>query len=117
MQQAGWGRAARGRRQVLEDGQVGASEVARVGQAGVLVASREKAATEAYEKRRRGRCCGRVWQAGAGPSWCSSGVCHWWSLSMQLQKSIAPLMGEIGPRLGGLHWKESIGLPRGGAEG
>ena len=32
--------------------------------------------------------------------------------SLQLQKSIAALVGEIGPRLGDLHWKESTGLGR-----
>ena len=32
--------------------------------------------------------------------------------SLQLQKSIATLMREIGPRLGELHWKESTGLGR-----
>ena len=32
--------------------------------------------------------------------------------SLQLQKSIAALMREIGPRLGDLHWKESTVLGR-----
>ena len=32
--------------------------------------------------------------------------------ALQLQKLIASLMREIGPRLGDLHWKESTGLWR-----
>ena len=72
-QQAGWGTGTvgqsgqsdgRGRRQVLEDGQEDAPEVARVEQAGVsgkAQALREKAAAEPYEKRQM-LWKGPVWQ-------------------------------------------------------
>ena len=66
MQQGGWGRAARGRRQELEDGQEDAPEVAReeqAGESGKANASKEKAATESYEKRQM------LWKGMAGRSW------------------------------------------------
>ena len=53
-QQAGWGKAARGRRHVLEDDQGYAPEEAqeeRTGGLGETRAQKEKAAAESYEKR------------------------------------------------------------------
>ena len=69
VQQAGWSGAARGRRQVLEGGQEGVTEEARVRRAGVTgkaQTEKEKApADESYEKRQM------LWKgmAGAGSSW------------------------------------------------
>ena len=53
-QQAGWGRATRGRKQVLDEGQEVAPEEARAeqaGESGRAQAQKEKAAAESYEKR------------------------------------------------------------------
>ena len=50
----------------------------------------------------------------AGRSWTE--LVQQWDVpqveALQLQKSIASLMREIGPRLGDLDWKESTGLGR-----
>jgi hypothetical protein len=56
-----------------------------------------------------------LWKGMAGRSW--TGQVQEWGVpqveALQLQKSIAAPMGEMGPRLGGdLHWKESTGLGR-----
>ena len=110
-QQAGWGRAARGRKQVLEDGQEDAPEEVRAeqaGESGKAQAQKEKAAAESYEKRHM------LWKGMAGRSWAE--LVQQWGVpqaeALQLQKSIASLMREIGPKLGDLHWKESTGLGR-----
>ena len=57
-----------------------------------------------------------LWKGMTGRSWTEL-VQQWGVLvveSLQLQKSIAALMREFGPRLGvlGMHWKESTGLGR-----
>ena len=69
-------------------------------------AQKDKAAAEPYEKRQM------LWKGMAGRSWTE--LVQEWGVpvvgSLQLQKSIAALMREIGPRLGDLHWKESTGL-------
>jgi len=74
----------------------------------VTRALKEKAAAESYEKRQM------LWKGMAGRSWTE--LVQQWGVpmveSLQLQKSIAALMREIGPRLGDLHWKESTGLRR-----
>ena len=52
--QAGWGRAARGRRQVLEDGKEDAPVemgTEQAGELGEVEAQGDKAAAESYEKR------------------------------------------------------------------
>ena len=74
--------------------------------AGTTQTLKEKAsADESYEERQM------LWKGMAGRGWtelvqqCGVPVVE----SLQLQKSIAALMREIGPRLGDLHWKESIG--------
>ena len=68
----------------------------------------EKAAAETYEGRQMLR------KGMAGRSWTE--LLQQWGVpvveSLRLQSSIASLMREIGPRLGDLHWKESIGLGR-----
>ena len=72
-------------------------------------ALREKvAADESCEKRQM------LWKGMAGRSWTE--LVQQWSVpvveSLQLHKSIAALMREVGPRLGDLHWKGSNGLGR-----
>ena len=96
---------------MLGDDQEDASEEARKEQAGMLGearAQREKAAAETYEKRQM------LWKGMAGRS--RTGLVQEWGVpqveALQLQKSIAALMREMGPRLGDLHWKESTGLGR-----
>ena len=108
-QQAGWNRAARGKRQVLEEEapDVGAeAEQAGVPRETQAQAQEEKAAAESYEKRQM------LWKGMAGRSW--SELVQQWGVpqveALQLQKSIASLMREMGPKLGDLHWKESTGL-------
>ena len=70
-QQAGWSKAARGKKQVLEDGQEDAPEEARAEQAGMPEGG---TGTEGRRLQRsptrRGRCCGRAWLGGAGQGWC-----------------------------------------------
>ena len=109
--QAGWSKATRRRRQVLVDDQEDAPGEASREQAGVsgeTRAQKEKAAAESYEKRQM------LWKGMAGRSW--TGLVQEWGVpqveALQLQKSIAALMREMGPRLGDLHWKESTGLGR-----
>ena len=55
-----------------------------------------------------------LWKGMAGMRWTE--LVQQWGVpqveALQLQKSIASLMREVGPRLGGLHWKESTGLGR-----
>ena len=96
---------------MLEDGQEDAPEEVRAEQAGELgkaQAQEGKAAAESYEKRQM------LWKGMAGRSWTE--LVQQWDVpqveALQLQKSIASLMREIGPRLGDLHWKESTGLGR-----
>ena len=65
-QQAGWGKAARRRKQVLEDDQEDASEEASREQAGMLGearAQKDKIAAESYEKRQM------LWKGMTGRSW------------------------------------------------
>ena len=113
-QQAGWGRAARERKQVLEDGQEDAPEEVRAeqaGESGKAQAQKDKAATESYEKRQM------LWKGMAGRSWTE--LVQQWGVpqveALQLQKSIASLMREIGPRLG--LWVTCIGRSRQGSVG
>ena len=62
-------------------------------------AQEEKAAAESYEKRQM------LWKGMAGRSW--SELVQQWGVpqveDLQLQKSIASLMREMGPKLGDLH--------------
>jgi hypothetical protein len=55
-----------------------------------------------------------LWEGMAGRGWTE--LVQQWGVpqmeALQLQKSIASLMREIGPRLGDLHWKESTRLGR-----
>jgi hypothetical protein len=55
-----------------------------------------------------------LWKGMAGRSWTE--LVQQWGVpqveTLQLQKSIASLMREMGPKLGGLHWKESTGFGR-----
>jgi hypothetical protein len=100
-QQAGWSKAARGKKQVLEEGQenalVGELWVEQAGVSGKAQAQKEKAAAESYEKRQM------LWKGMAGRSW--SEMVEQWGVpqveALQLQKSIASLMREVGPKLGG----------------
>ena len=66
----------------------------------------ERAAAESYEKRQM------LWKGMAGRGWTE--LVQQWGVpqveALQLQKSIASLMKEVWPKLGGLHWKESTGL-------
>ena len=94
---------------MLEDGQEGAPVEVRTeqaGESGKAQAQRDKAAAESYEKRQM------LWKGMAGRSWTE--LVQQWDVpqveALQLQKSIASLMRELGPRLGGLHWGESTGL-------
>ena len=110
-QQDGWSKAARRREQVLGGDQEDASEEARgeqTGTVGEARAQRGKAAAESYEKRQMLRT------GMSGRSW--TRLVQEWGVprveALQLQKSIVALMREMGPRLGDLHWKESIGLGR-----
>ena len=100
VRQASWSGTARGRRQVLEDGQEDAPEVARAEQAGVAGkthAMREKAATESCEKRQM------LWKSMTDRSWTE--LVQQWDVpavdSLQLQKSIGSLMRDR-PSAGGL---------------
>ena len=77
-QQTGWGRAARGRKQVLDEGREVAPEEAGVEQAGEpgrAKAQEDKAAAESYGKRHM------LWKGMAGRSWTeldgagTNGVC------------------------------------------
>jgi hypothetical protein len=108
----GWlDKVARWREQVLEDDQEDAFEEASREQAGMLGEARAqkvKTAAESYEKRQM------LWKGMVGKSW--TGLVQEWGVpqveALQLQKSIAALMREMGPRLGDLHLKESTGLGR-----
>ena len=75
---------------------------------GEVRAQKDKAATESYEKRQM------LWKGMAGRSWTE--LVQQWGVpqveALQLQKSIAALMREMGPRLGDLHWKESTWMGR-----
>ena len=57
-----------------------------------------------------------MWKGMVGRNWAE--LVQQWGVSvvesLQLQKSIAALMREIGPWLGDLHWKESTGLGKEG---
>ena len=57
-----------------------------------------------------------LWKGMAERSW--SGLVQQWGVpqveALQLQKSIASLMREVGPKLGDLHWKESTGFGKEG---
>ena len=59
------------------------------------------------------------WKCMAGRSW--SALSQQWGVpeveSLQLQKSIAAMVREVGPRLGELHWKESMHRPGQGEQG
>ena len=86
---------------MLGDGQTDAPEEARGEQSKMLGearAQREKAVAESYEKRQM------LWKGMAGRSW--TGLVQEWGVpqveALQLQKSIAALMRDIGPRLGDL---------------
>ena len=102
-QQAGWGKAARGREQVLEDSQGdepgGEAREEQAGVSGKAQAQKEKAAAESYEEGQM------VWKGMAGKSWTE--LVQQWGVpqveALQLQKSIASLMREMGPKLGDLH--------------
>ena len=63
-----------------------------------------------YEKRQM------LWKGMAGRSWTE--LVQQWGVpkveALQLQKSIASLMREMGPKLGDLHWKDSTGLGKEG---
>ena len=106
--------SARGRRQRLEGGQGDVMEEARARQAGVagetqtLKEKGKASADESHEKRQM------LWKGMAGRSWTELVQQRGAPVvgSLQLQKSIAALMREIGPRLGDLHWKESTRLGR-----
>ena len=84
------------------------------GVAGKTQTLKEKtAADESYEKRQM------LWKGMPMTSKCWTELVQQWDhwdvpvvVSLQLQKPIAALMRETGPRLGGLHWEESIGLGR-----
>jgi hypothetical protein len=85
---------------VLEDGQEDAPEEVRAeqaGESGKAQAQKDKAAAESYEERQM------LWKGMAGRSWTE--LVQQWGVpqveALQLQKSIASLMREIGPRLGG----------------
>ena len=71
-------------------------------------AQKGKAATESYEKRQMS------WKDMAGRSW--TGLVQEWGVpqveALHLQRPIAALMREMGPRLSDLHWKESTRLGR-----
>ena len=74
-QQAGWSKAARRRKQMLENDQEDAPVEAREEQAGLLGearAQREKAAAKSYEKRQM------LWKGMAGRSW--TGLVHEWGV-------------------------------------
>ena len=116
-QQANWGKAGRRGRQVLGDdlwetqvgAQGGSPGEAQREQAGGLSGTRvqrEKAAAVVYEKRQM------LWKGMTGRSWTE--LVQQWGVpqveALRLQKSIAALMREMGPKLGALHWKESTGL-------
>jgi hypothetical protein len=66
-QQAGWSKAARGKKQVLEedrkDAPVGDAGAEQAGVSGKAQAQKEKAAAESYEKRQM------LWKGMAGRSW------------------------------------------------
>ena len=96
---------------MLVDDQEDAPREASREQAGVsgeTRAQKEKTAAESYDKRQM------QWKGMAGRSW--TGLVQEWGVpqveALQLQKSIAALMREMGPRLGDLQWKESTGLGR-----
>ena len=77
---------------------------------GEVRAQKDRAAAESYKKRKM------LWKGMAGRS--GTGLVQEWGIphdqveALQLQKTIAALMREMGSRLGDLHWKESTGLRR-----
>ena len=96
-QQAGWSKAARGKRQVLEDGQEDAPDVGvEAEQAGVpgkaqAQAQGEKAAAESYEKRQM------LWKGMAGRSW--SELVQQWGVGITTQGSLSVMVSVISCRV------------------
>ena len=80
----------------------------QAGESGKARAQKDTAASESYEKMQM------LWKDMAGRSW--SELVQQWGVpqaeALQVQKSMASLMREMGPRLVDPHWKESTGLRR-----
>ena len=69
----------------------------------VVAATGERESKLGYEKRQM------VWEGMAGSCWAD--LVQQWGVrkvdALQLQKSIAAVMREVGPKLGDLHWREA----------
>ena len=89
-----------------QEGAPGEAQEEQIGGLGGTRVQRERAAAEAYEKRQM------LWKGMAGRCWTE--LVQQWGVpqveALQLQKSIAALMREMGPKLGSLHWKGSTWL-------
>ena len=89
-----------------QEGAPGGAQEARIGGLDGTRAQRERAAAVVYEKRQM------LWKGMAGRSWTK--LVQQWGVpqveALQLQKSIAALTREMGPKLGSLHRKASTGL-------
>ena len=72
----------------------------------VVPTSDERDAKMCYEKRQM------VWKGMSGSCW--TDLVQQWGVrkveALQLQKSIAAVMREVGPKLGDLHWREATGM-------
>ena len=72
----------------------------------VLPTTGEQQAKTCYEKRQM------VWKGMSGSCW--TDLVQQWGVgkveALQLQKSIAVVMREVGPKLGDLHWREATGM-------
>ena len=109
--QSGWRRSRR-KRVLLEQGddeeelEAAPPEAEEAVEGPAVPASGEQEAKMCYEKRQM------VWKGMSGSCWTS--LVQQWGVrkveALQLQKSIAAVMREVGPKLGDLHWREATGM-------
>ena len=110
--QSGW-KGSRGERVLLEQDDdeegLGAAppEVETEIDGGPVVSTTgEQEVGMCYEKRQM------VWKGMSGSCW--TDLVQQWGVgeveALQLQKSIAAVMGEVGPKLGDLHWRKATGM-------
>jgi hypothetical protein len=82
------------------------SEAEEAEEGPVVPAIGEQEAKMCYEKRQM------VWKGMPGSCW--TDLVQQWGVrkveALQLQKSIAAVMREVGPTLGDLHWREATGM-------
>ena len=82
------------------------SEAEEAEEGPVVPTSGEQDAKMCYEKRQM------VWKGMSGSCW--TDLVQQWGVrkveALQLQKSIAAVMREVGPKLGDLHWREATGM-------